>query len=295
MKQVVEHDKSWKDEKKIFLKKVQLWDERLKDCFEVDNQPYVHNGVTKAWSASLVSVLISDIVSDMKNIFAALSVSSKKAMLTDLCSHSANLYCELINSRDIIKGLEKYGIPALMSGMMDLLCALYYPIIHPFVEFFLTYYAIGDDTFKLCAPIISQRRKLFLSFNNVKKICYTREIPKNDWRSLLFKDDLECCFVFFKKLTSALVYGDFSLDLFWTKIDKSFEFSCMQERYKGEIGLILQCLLCTFLEKNPTIYTDDFNQKSVWEKWYKNLDASVETFFGDDIVFFNEETTDVLF
>ena len=304
MKEVFEHDKNWKEEKKLFLEKVQKWDKKLKDCFETDNQPYVNNVITKKWVAHLVENLVSVVVSDTRDIFASLSPSSKKAMVTDLCFHASSLYCVLINTGSLIKNLEESSLPVLMTGVTDLLLALYYPIIHPVIEFFLTYYSVNDNTLYLCAPIIFQRRTLFLSLNKKKKIYFDckkdfalGDCVSADWRNMLFKGDFEHCFIFFKKLTEALNEGELSLALFWGNLDNYFEFSCMQERYKKEIGLIFQSWLCTFLEKNPTLYTRDFKQKSTWEKWYKDLDVSLATFFeGEvDVVFQEEEITGELF
>jgi len=304
MKEVFEHDKNWKEEKKLFLEKVQKWDKKLKDCFETDNQLYVNNVNTKKWVAVLVESLVAEVASDTKDIFVSLSPSSRKAMLTDLCFHASSLYCELIDTGCLFKGLKKSGIPSLMTGMTDLLLALYYPIIHPVIEFFLTYYTVSDNTLCLCAPIISQRRQLFLSLNEKKKIYLDRkkdfaigDCVSANWRNSLFKTDFQYCFIFFKKLAEALKEGELSLALFWKNVDNHFEFSCMQERYKKEIGLIFQCWLCTFLEKNPTLYTHDFKQKSTWEKWYKDLDESLLIFFQDDVdvVFQEDEKIDELF
>lgn len=293
-----------KEEKKLFLEKVQKWDKKLKDCFETDNQPYVNNVITKKWVGSLVESLVSEVVSDTKDIFTSLSPSSRKAMLTNLCFHASRLYCVLINTQSLIKGLEKSNLPALMTGMTDLLLALYYPIIHPVIEFFLTYYTVNDTTLYLCAPIIFQRRKLFVSLNEKNKIYveFKKDFIVGDgivsnWHNMLFKDDFQYCFIFFKKLTEALKEGELSLRAFWKNLDNYFEFSCMQERYEKEIGLIFQSWLCTFLEKNPTLYAHDFTKKSMWEKWYKELDESLVTFFEGkvDVVFQEEEKIDELF
>jgi hypothetical protein len=72
------------------------------------------------------------------------------------------------------------------------------------------------------------------------------------------------------------------LGQFFADIQDNFDFSCMQERYKKQIGMILQCWLCTFFKKNPMIYVLDFTQDVVWEKMYADLNDSLLTLFKGD-------------
>jgi hypothetical protein len=212
---VVDNKESWEKEKKVFLGKLQKWNKTLDDCFQTETQPYINRNITKGWVVKLVDDLVDEVLSDTKELFLHLSPAGKKAFISHMCSHAAELYCVLINARDTIKNLEKSYLPVLMIGMTDLIVAFYFPIIYPVVDFFTTYYQVKKGTFSLSAPLIYQRRELFLSYNTIKQV-YVQKYTLSSYdkpielHNLLIKGDLECCFLFFEEQLKAVREKNFS-------------------------------------------------------------------------------------